>query len=251
MEACALPADLVADIVCRVFSCGLYGISSGPGAWSARPPALCRDVTRAMRDVRDASCSTVRATALVRKGGGIARVPCRLPCQLVTLDVSWSSVADLSPLSAGCPHLRDLRMQHTRVQSIQPLAQGNARLKTLMMGHTPVRDLTPLSGACGDLQVLYLEGLAAQVGPWLRGATALCALALHNGTEMARDCLPPSLEWLSVDADELQAHPQLPRLARLRCICAYARRDTTCCIAGIMDSIGPRILSGAVTLRIM
>lgn len=61
---------------------------------------------------------------------------------LHTLDVSFTRVADLTPL-AGLPGLTILRLRHTRVADLAPL-DSIPTLQELDIAHTPVADISAL-----------------------------------------------------------------------------------------------------------
>ncbi|RXK80665.1 hypothetical protein EST62_12540 [Chlorobaculum sp. 24CR] len=62
--------------------------------------------------------------------------------ELHTLDLSFTRVADLTPL-VGLPGLAILRLRHTRVADLAPLASIST-LQELDIAHTPVADISAL-----------------------------------------------------------------------------------------------------------
>ncbi|AOS83684.1 hypothetical protein BIU88_05690 [Chlorobaculum limnaeum] len=62
--------------------------------------------------------------------------------ELHTLDLSFTRVADLTPL-VGLPGLAILRLRHTRVADLAPLASIST-LQELDIAHTPVADISVL-----------------------------------------------------------------------------------------------------------
>ena len=96
---------------------------------------------------------------------------------ITTLDLSFQSVDDLTPL-AGLTGLQSLDLQSMPVDDLAPLA-GLTGLQSLDLRSTPVDDLTPLAGLTG-LQSLNLFNTQVDDLAPLAGLTGLQSLDLQS-----------------------------------------------------------------------
>ena len=155
--------------------------------------------------------------------------------KLQTLEMSHTSVADLSPLR-GLP-LRRLHAHHTKIKDLQPLSTlsqlsflsayktgiktlapiARLPLRALNIGQTGVKDLSPLRG------MLTLERLDLSssehiedfsVLPSLRRlkVLALCKIPFRD-IELLFQL--PSLTWVNLNGTGMEDHPLVPQLDTL------------------------------------
>ncbi len=143
-----------------------------------------------MEAAEDAYAEAERRIAAWRQGEaldlaivGLETIPggIRALTKLQSLDCSFTSVSDLSPLS-GLTALQSLDCSRTQVSDLSPLS-GLTALRSLTCSGTSVSDLSPLSGLTA-LQSLTCSGTSVSDLSPLSGLTALQSLHCF-GTEVS------------------------------------------------------------------